>query len=149
MTSASSFSVTSSSPAGVVLVSSAGVVTAVKAGTATITATYSALGITQTATSTITVPSATLVSIAVTPTAPTVAVGATQPLTVTGTYNEGSKAVIAIGLTFVSSDPSVATVGASGVVAGVADRERRRSPRRKPTSGKSTTTLVTVSRWWR
>ncbi|MCJ7450849.1 MAG: Ig-like domain-containing protein [Steroidobacteraceae bacterium] len=83
-------------------------------------------------------------SIAVTPTAPTVAVGATQPLTVTGTYNEGSKAVIAVGLTFVSSEPSVATVGASGVVAGVATGTTTITTT-EATSGKSTTTLVTVS----
>ncbi len=144
VTSASSFSVTSSSPAGVVLVSSAGVVTAAKAGTATITATYSALGITQTAAATVTVPSATLVSIAVTPTAPTVAPGATQPLTVTGTYNEGSRAVIATGLTFVSSDTSVATVGAAGVVAGVAEGTATITTT-ESNSGRSTTTLVTVS----
>jgi len=144
VTSASSFSVTSSSPAGVLFVSSSGVVTGAKAGTATIEAKYTRLDITKTATATITVPSATLVSIAVTPTAPTVAVGATQPLTVTGTYNEGSKAVIAVGLTFVSSDPSVATVGASGVVAGVATGTSTITTT-EATSGKSTTTLVTVT----
>ncbi len=141
VTSASSFS---SSATPVALVSGAGVVTAVKAGTATITATYSALGITKTATSAVTVPAATLVSIAVTPTAPTVAPGATQPLTVTGTYNEGSKAVIAVGLTFVSSDPSIATVGASGVVAGVATGTATITTT-ETSSGRSTTTLVTVS----
>jgi hypothetical protein len=142
VTSASSFSVTASSPAGVVLVSSAGVVTAVKAGTATITATHNGSG--MTATATITVPAAVLVSIAVTPTAPAVAPGATQPLTVTGTYNEGSKAVIATGLTFASSDSSIATVGASGVVAGVATGTATITTT-ETTSGKSTTTLVTVT----
>ena len=76
-------------------------------------------------------------SIAVTPTAPTVAPGATQPLTVTGTYSEGSKAVIATGLTFVSSDPSVATVGASGVVTGVATGTATITTT-ETTSGKST-----------
>jgi Bacterial Ig-like domain (group 2) len=141
VTSSSSFA---SSATSVALVSSAGVVTAVKAGDATITATYSALGITKTATSAVTVPSATIVSIAVTPTAPTVAVGATQPLTVTGTYNEGSKAVISTGLTFVSSEPSIATVGAAGVVAGVAEGTATITTT-ETTSGKSTTTLVTVS----
>ena len=140
VTSASSFS---SSATSVALVSSAGVVTAIRAGGATITATYSALGITRTATSAITVSSATLVSIAVTPTAPTVAVSATQPLTVIGTYNEGSRAVITTGLTFATSDPSIATVDASGVVAGVAEGTATITTT-ETNSGRSTTTLVTV-----
>ena len=146
VTSASSFSVTASEPAGVALVGKSGVVTAAKAGTATITATYTqgSTNITKTATATITVPAAVLVSIAVTPTAPTVAPGATQPLTVTGTYSEGSKAVIATGLTFVSSNPSAATVGADGVVAGVAAGTSTITTT-ETISGKSTTTLVTVS----
>jgi hypothetical protein len=85
------------------------------------------------------------VSIAVTPTAPTVAIGATQALTVTGTYNEGSRAVIAPGLlTYESTDASVATVSASGVVTGVAAGEATITTR-ETASGRSTTTRVTVT----
>ncbi len=61
----------------------------------------------------------TLVSIAVEPVAPgstTVAVGATQALTVTGTYSDSSTFDLTCGSQFASSDTSVATVGATGLV---------------------------------
>ncbi|HET6592801.1 MAG TPA: Ig-like domain-containing protein, partial [Xanthomonadales bacterium] len=78
VTSASSYS---SSATVVATVSSSGVVTAVSAGTATITATVSG----QSATATITVPQAALVSIALRPTTVTLASGGARQLAVIGT----------------------------------------------------------------
>jgi uncharacterized protein YjdB len=107
-----------SSDPTVALVSATGVVTAKKAGTATITATHNASG--KTATATITVLSPTLVSIAITPKPVSLAVGATQQLTVTATYSDASTGVLTVGLTFSSSSTPAATVNNSGLVQAVA-----------------------------
>jgi hypothetical protein len=59
----------------------------------------------------------TLVSIALSPLTASLAPGATQQLTVTGTYSDGtSQALPASGETFASSNSAVATVSAAGVV---------------------------------
>jgi len=58
----------------------------------------------------------TLTSIAVTPARVTLAPGASQSLTLTGTYSNGTTAPITSGDTFVSSNPSVASVSDAGVV---------------------------------
>ena len=66
----------------------------------------------------------TLVSIALSPLTVSLAPGATQQLTVTGTYSSGAPQTLAAsGETFTSSNPAVATVSATGlltVVAGAA-----------------------------
>ena len=140
LTSASGFRVKASNPASVATVSTSGVVTALKAGTATIEATASG----KTATASITVPPGSLVSIAVTPATSTVALGGFQPLTVTATYNEGSKVVLTAGVTFASSQPTVATVDAAGVVAAVAPGAATITAT-ETASGKSAIASITVS----
>lgn len=60
--------------------------------------------------------SATLSSIALSPLTVSLAPGATQQLTVTGTYSDGSTKALSSGETFVSSNTAVATVSASGLV---------------------------------
>jgi uncharacterized protein YjdB len=108
-----------SSATGVATVSGSGLVTAVAAGSATITVTHTATSLT--ATSSVTVPAAvTLTSITVAPTAPSIAVGGTQQLTVTGHYSDSSTATLTTGLTYASSATGFATVSASGLVTGVA-----------------------------
>jgi 6-phosphogluconolactonase len=98
-----------SSPAAVASVgASTGVVTALTAGTTTITATSGAV----TATATITVSPATLVSVAITPTAPTIAVGKTVQFSVTGTYSDGSTQPLT-GASWISATPATATIGAT------------------------------------
>ncbi len=62
----------------------------------------------------------TLVSIATTPASFALTVGATQQLTVTGTYSDGSTAPLASNITFTSDNTAVATVSATGVVTAVA-----------------------------
>jgi hypothetical protein len=61
-------------------------------------------------TTTLTVTSATLVSIAVTPANPSVAVGATVTFTATGTFDDMSTADVTTLVTWTSSDPTVADV---------------------------------------
>jgi len=61
-----------------------------------------------------------LTSIALAPLAVTLAPAATQQLSVTGTYSDGSTAPITSGATFQSSNTNVATVSATGVVTVIA-----------------------------
>ncbi len=61
-----------------------------------------------------------LTSIAISPDAPTVAAQSTTPLTATGTYSDHSTADVTTMATWMSSDPTVATVDTSGVCSGVA-----------------------------
>lgn len=93
-------------------------VSAVAPGMATITATY--MG--KTATSIITVTSATLQSISIVPAAPTLAAGTSLGLVATGVFSDGTKQDISTVVGWSSTDGTVAsvTVGASGVtLAGV------------------------------
>jgi Domain of unknown function (DUF4082)/Bacterial Ig-like domain (group 2)/Bacterial Ig domain len=65
-------------------------------------------------------PSATLTSIAVTPTNPVIQAGGTQPFTATGTYSDNSTKNITSQVTWSSSNSAVATINASGVATGIA-----------------------------
>jgi trimeric autotransporter adhesin len=87
-------------------VTAAGVATPVVAGSATITATY--LG--KSGTSKLTVSSATLSSIAITPSPVSLAAGASQQLTATGTYSDSSTRDLTAVATWLSSAPAVANV---------------------------------------
>jgi hypothetical protein len=68
----------------------------------------------------ITAPSAALVSIAVTPASASVAVGATQQFTATATFADGTTRNFTNVVKWVSSNPSAATINASGLATGVA-----------------------------
>ncbi len=122
-------------------VNALGVLTAVKAGTVTVTATDGATsgasGITVTAaqvtpastnvtisaaygtqpplTATLTVSNATIQTIAVTPSAPTIALGTGQAFHAVGTFSDGSSQDITSVSQWTSSAPGVATVNQSGV----------------------------------
>ena len=132
----------SSAPAVATVDSGTGYVTAVAAGSATITATHTASG--KTATTVVTVSPLRTLSIAVTPATSALAVGATQALTVTATYNNLTTAPVTSGSTFVSSDPAVATVGAAGVVSALAVGTATITATHTA-SGKTGTAAVTVS----
>ncbi|HET8725422.1 MAG TPA: Ig-like domain-containing protein [Anaeromyxobacteraceae bacterium] len=114
VTSACTFS---SSVTAAATVSAAGLVTAVADGVTTITATHVAAG--KVANAVVTVATPVLTGIAVTPSPANVAVGGTQQLTVTGTYDDGSTANLTGACTFASSAEGVATVSAAGLVTGV------------------------------
>jgi alpha-tubulin suppressor-like RCC1 family protein len=62
----------------------------------------------------------TLLSIAVTPATPTVAVGLTQQMTATGTYSDGKTAAITTGLTWSVKGTNISVLSATGLVTGKA-----------------------------
>ena len=86
---------------------SSGIINALSSGTTTITATVGTI----TASTEVTVTSS-LVSIAISPSNPTVSIGSTQTLqlTATGTYSDGSTLALTSDVTWASSNTSVATV---------------------------------------
>ena len=65
------------------------------------------------------IPSATLVSIAVTPTGPTIPLGTTLQLTAKGAYGDGSNQNLTSAVSWSSSNTAVATINTSGSVTGV------------------------------
>jgi len=74
----------------------------------------------QTATTTLTVGSAALISILVTPATSSIALGATQPFTATGTFSDGSTQSLTDSVTWTSSNPAVAAISNQAGTQGVA-----------------------------
>jgi hypothetical protein len=94
------------------------VATAVAAGTTTITATLSNFcGGSATGSTTLTVTSATLSSISITPANPNIPVGISQGLVATGTFSDGTSYDITNKVAWASSNSSVATIKTSGGMA--------------------------------
>ncbi|MHB8419065.1 MAG: beta strand repeat-containing protein [Myxococcales bacterium] len=97
-----------------------GLVTPAAAGPAVISAAYQGV----TGTDQVTVSSATLASIAVTPGTATIAVGATEPYGATGTFSDGSSMDVTTYVTWLSSSDSVAPIsnaaGSQGQAKGLA-----------------------------
>jgi uncharacterized protein YjdB len=87
-----------------------------KTGTVTISATASGI----TGTTTLTVGSGTLTSIAITPANPSVTLGSTQQFTATGSFNDGTTQDITITTHWSSSSASVATIANAPTFAGLA-----------------------------
>jgi 6-phosphogluconolactonase (cycloisomerase 2 family) len=95
----------------VATVSTAGLATSAGVGTSVITATLSGVM----GNVTLTVTAATVVSIAVTPTNPSIVLGTTAQLTATGTYSDATKKDISSQATWVSATTTVATISTSGL----------------------------------
>jgi hypothetical protein len=93
-----------------------GILRAKKAGKLTVTA--SALGLSGS--TTVTIGSGTLVSVAITPVNASVNAGATQQYVATGTFSDGSTQDVTINSHWSSSTPSVATIANAPVSAGLA-----------------------------
>jgi Domain of unknown function (DUF1929)/Bacterial Ig-like domain (group 2)/Glyoxal oxidase N-terminus/Abnormal spindle-like microcephaly-assoc'd, ASPM-SPD-2-Hydin len=108
-------SVTWTSSSSVASIAANGVATSTGAGQTTITAT----GGSVTGNTVLTVNSATLLSIAVTPATPSIAAGATQQFTATGTYSDASKQNLTNTATWNSTSSTAATVAAGGLASGV------------------------------
>ena len=100
-----------SAATAVAIVSSSGVVTGLTPGTAQITASYQG----NTATATVTINAALLLSIAIYPANLNFANGTTQQFTVIGTYSDGSTHDITSTATFISSNPTVVSVSSTGL----------------------------------
>ena len=95
-------------------------------GPFTLTITGTSGTLTHTATASLTVLSAsgpTLTSIAVTPANASIAVGATQQYTATGTYSDSSTQNITSSVTWSSSTPATATINATGLAIGRGARQ--------------------------
>ncbi len=101
----------SSSNAGVASISAAGLASGLAAGSTSIVATSGAIS----GSTSLTVTPPTLVSIAVTPSNPSLALGTTQALKATGTYSDGSTQDLTTAATWTTANHSVATVSAAGV----------------------------------
>ena len=114
----------SSSGAGVATISNAagsnGMATSAAAGTTTITATSGSLS----GSTVLTVTGATLVSLAVTPTNPSIAKGTKRQFTATGTYSDNTTQNLTNAVTWSSSSAGVATIsntaGSNGSATSVA-----------------------------
>jgi len=111
----------SSTPA-TATISDTGLATSVAPGTTSMTAT---LGGIVSPKVTLTVTPATLLSIAVTPANPNIAVGTTQQFVATGTYTDGTTPVITTAVTWASGTLTTATIsnatGTQGLASGVGD----------------------------
>lgn len=110
---------------------SQGLATTLAAGSTTITATSGAIS----NNTTLTVTAATLVSIAVTPTNPSIAKGLTQQFTATGTYTDASTQDLTTSVTWSSSDTAKATISNAGGTRGLASSVAAGSPTITATSG--------------
>ncbi|AVQ12089.1 Bacterial Ig-like domain, group 2 [Leptospira santarosai] len=100
-----------SSSGGIALISNAagseGLATSLATGTTNITASYNSI---VSPASTLTVTPAVLISIAVTPGAPSKGKGLTQQFTATGTYSDSSTSNLTNAVTWSSSDSTVASI---------------------------------------
>ena len=106
----------SSSNINVASINSSGVATSTGPGTATITAASGAVS----GTTSLTVTSASLVSIAVTPANPSMAIGTTRQFTATGTFSDSSTQDVTGSVLWSSSNAGVATVSNQGLASSVA-----------------------------
>ncbi|MGA2901714.1 MAG: Ig-like domain-containing protein [Candidatus Acidiferrales bacterium] len=101
---------------GVATIAAGGLATAVTTGMSKIQA--ASVGITGS--TTLTVTSATLVSVAVTPANPSIAKGKTEQFTATGTFSDNSTQNLTGSVTWTSQTTSVVTITAGGLATGVA-----------------------------
>lgn len=86
------------------------IATAIAAGNTTISATYQGVA----GSTTLTVTSATVTAIEVTPTDPVLSVNATRAMTATAIYSDATTRDVTANVTWVSSDPTVAAVATGG-----------------------------------
>src|SRR5262245_56161378 len=105
-----------SATTSVATINSTGLATAVATGTSTISGTLNGI----TGSTVMTVTSAALQSIAVTPANPSIAKGLTQQFTATGTYSDNSTQNLTGVVTWSSATTSIATISAGGLATGVA-----------------------------
>ena len=99
-----------SSDPGIATVDATGYVNGNGVGTAQISAQYESVS----ANDAVSVSPAVLLSIAVTPTSSSLPVGESEPMTATGSYSDGSTQDLTSSATWNSSQPSIASVNASG-----------------------------------
>jgi hypothetical protein len=101
----------SSSAASVATIDGNGLATSLTTGSTTVRATHAAAGLFGDAA--LTVTPATLQSLAVSPTSPSIALGTTRPFVATGTFSDGSTQDLTSAVAWTSSAPATATIGNS------------------------------------
>jgi trimeric autotransporter adhesin len=94
----------------------AGVVTGVATGSSTVSAAFAGIS----ATTTLTVTTATLTSIAVTPSNPSIKLGSSQLFAAQGTFTDSSVVNITVQVSWTSTDVTVATIKANGLATSAA-----------------------------
>jgi trimeric autotransporter adhesin len=124
---------------------SKGRATAVAAGSTTIRATLGTIS----GSTTLTVTTATLVSVAITPANPVIATGTTQQFVATGTYSDNSTQNLTVAATWSSSNTSVATIsnaaGSNGLATSVASGTTTITATSGGKSGSTTLTVIAPS----
>jgi uncharacterized protein YjdB len=133
---------TSATPA-VATVTTNALATGVSVGTSVISASVGSISGSISGSTTVTVTAASLSSIAITPVNPALQIGATQQLTVTATYSDGSTTNVTSMTAFSSANPAIVSVGATtGLTTGNAVGAVLITG---SFNGKTATTTVTVS----
>lgn len=131
----------SSTPTSVASINTTGLATSVSTGQATITATAASVN----GYATLTVTAATLVSIAVTPTSPTIPLDTNLQFAATGTFSDGSIQDVTTSVEWGSSNGTVATIsnaaGTQGLATGVASGVSTISAQSGTVSGSATLTV--------
>ena len=130
---------TSSVP-GTATVNASGLATSVGTGSATI----SAISGSVTGTASLSVSSAALVSIAVTPANSSMAVGTTKQFTATGTFSDSSTQDLTLSVLWGSSSPATATINNLGSVGSLATGTTTISATLGAVSGSTTLTVSTA-----
>ena len=134
----SSVSWVSSAPS-VAIIGATGIATSESTGVTNISASSGSI---QSNTAALTVLSAALQSIAVTPANSSIADGLTQQFTATGTYSDGSTQNITASVIWKSDTPAVAVISPSGLATGVASGSANISATSGSTSGSTSLTVT-------
>lgn len=129
-----------SSSNSVAAVDPTGLAAGVGTGTATITATSGSVS----GTASLTVTAATLVSISVTPTNSSMAVGTTKQFSATGTFSDSSTQDVTSFVTWTSSSPAVAGINAQGAATSIANGSTTISAAFGSVTGSTTLTVSTA-----
>jgi len=126
-----------SSNSAAATITAGGLASGAAQGTSQISATSGGV----TGSTTLTVGPATPVSIAVTPTNPSIPKGGTQQFTATGTYTDGSSQDLTASATWASSSTAVATITAGGLASGAAQGTSQISATVSGVTGSTTLTV--------
>ena len=129
---------TSGTPAVASINGASGLATGISVGTTVITASFGG----RSGSTNLTVTPATLVSMTLTPAAPSIAAGARQQFTSSGTFSDGTTRDITSTATFTSANTAVATIAAGGLATGV---RAGTSVITAASAGRSATALLTVT----
>ena len=139
----------SSTNTTVATISSSGLASGVGAGSTTVQATSGSIS----GSTTLTVTTPTLVSIAVTPANATIELNGTEQYTATGTYSDNSTQNLTSGATWVSTNTAVATITTQGLASGIAAGETTIQATVGSITGSTgltvATTLPGLVGWWK